>query len=43
MTSTKIDPYNHKERYLLWKEEVKEGIKDLSPKNEETLKKYLSS
>ncbi len=38
----KIDPYNHKERYLRWKEEVKDGIKDLSPKNEQTLKKYLS-
>lgn len=39
---TKIDPYNHKERYLKWKEIAKNGIYDLSIKNWETLMKYLS-
>ena len=38
----KLDPYNHKERYLKWKAIAKNGIEDLSPNNYQTLIKYLS-
>jgi hypothetical protein len=38
----KLDPYKHKERYLKWKEETKEGIEGLSDYNFQLLKKYVS-
>ena len=37
----KIDPYKHKERYLAWKESVKNGIPDISKENNDLV--YLSS
>ncbi|MBR9704632.1 phage integrase family protein [Candidatus Pacearchaeota archaeon] len=37
----KIDPYKHKERYIKWKEKTKYGIKDISIKNSDIIKKYL--
>ena len=37
----KIDPYNHKERYLSWKEKVKEGIPDISKENSDIILQYL--
>ena len=37
----KIDPYNHKERYLKWKEKTVNGIQGISPFNSEITKKYL--
>ena len=38
----KIDPYNHKERYLKWKEKTKEGIPELSRYNSDILKNYIN-
>ena len=38
----KIDPYKHKERYLKWKERVKEGIPNVSLQNSEVILQYLS-
>lgn len=38
----KLDPYNHKERYLKWKEKAEKGIEGLSLPNQDTLRKYLS-
>lgn len=38
----KIDPYNHKERYLKWKEKAKESIPELSKENSDILMSYLS-
>ena len=38
----KIDPYNHKERYLNWKKASENGINGLSPQNQAILKRYLS-
>lgn len=38
----RIDPYNHKERYLKWKEETKEEIEGLNEYNFQILKRYLS-
>jgi integrase len=38
----KLDPYKHKERYLKWKEETKDGIEGLEEQNFQLLKKYLS-
>jgi hypothetical protein len=29
----KIDPYNHKEKYLNWKEKVKDGIPGITKEN----------
>ena len=37
----KIDPYKHKEAYLKWKDEVRDGVPDLSKKNSDLLLKYL--
>ncbi len=37
----KIDPYKHKERYLRWKERVKEGIPEISPENSQIILDYL--
>lgn len=38
----KIDPYNHKEKYLGWKEKVKEGIPNLSKYNSDLGLQYLN-
>ncbi|MFA5259547.1 MAG: site-specific integrase [Candidatus Pacearchaeota archaeon] len=38
----RIDPYNHKEKYFNWKERVKNGIPDVSPKNSEIIIKYAT-
>jgi len=38
----KIDPYNHKGKYLKWKEKTKEGIPELSQENSDILRAYLS-
>jgi len=37
----KIDPYNHKEKYLAWKEKAREGIPNISRKNSELILDYL--
>ncbi|MBU4070148.1 MAG: site-specific integrase [Nanoarchaeota archaeon] len=37
----KIDPYKHKEKYLNWKEKVKEKIPEISEQNSDLLLKYL--
>ena len=37
----KIDPYKHKEKYLKWKEQVVNGIPDLSTANSDIIKKFL--
>jgi len=33
----KIDPYNHKERYLKWKKTVRKGIPNISKENSEII------
>lgn len=38
----KLDPYKHKERYLKWKEETKNGIEGIGEHNFQLLKRYLS-
>lgn len=38
----KIDPYKHKERYLAWKEKVKDGIPGLSKYNSDLTLQYLN-
>ncbi len=38
----KIDPYNHKERYLKWREEVlKSRIPEISKENSDLILRYL--
>lgn len=37
----RIDPYNHKEKYLTWKESVSKGIPGISSSNSELIMKYL--
>ncbi len=37
----KIDPYNHKEKYLRWKESVKDGIPELSKANSDMILQYI--
>jgi len=37
----KVDPYKHKERYLSWKESVKNGIPDLSETNSKIILDYI--
>ena len=39
----KIDPYNHKERYLSWKEKNKYGITGLSDSNSELIREYITN
>ena len=39
----KIDPYNHKERYLTWKEKVKDGIPELSKSNSIIILHFLDN
>jgi integrase len=38
----KIDPYNHKELYLDWKERTKESIPCISKEDSDLIKQYLS-
>ncbi len=38
----KIDPYKHKEKYLNWKERVKNGIPGISKPNSEIILQYVS-
>jgi len=38
----KIDPYKHKERFLAWKEKVKEGIPNISKENSDLTLQYLN-
>ena len=38
----KIDPYNHKERYLKWKKSVENGIPNINKENSEIILKYLN-
>ncbi|MEK6888549.1 MAG: hypothetical protein AABW80_00390 [Nanoarchaeota archaeon] len=42
MIETKIDYYNHKRKYLSWKEKAKKGIEGLSLENYNVLMRYLS-
>ena len=37
----KVDPYKHKERYLSWKESVKNGIPELSEENSKIVLDYV--
>ncbi len=37
----KVDPYQHKERYLIWKESVKNGIPDISKENSDIILDYI--
>jgi len=36
----KIDPHNHKEKYLAWKEHVKNGIPNISKENSDIILQY---
>lgn len=38
----KIDPYKHKERYLRWKERVKNGIPEMSRENSNLILQYIN-
>ena len=38
----KIDPYKHKERYLEWKESVKDGISEISKDDSDIILRYLN-
>ncbi len=38
----KIDPYRHKEKYLAWKERVKDGIPEISLENTQIILQYLN-
>ena len=38
----KIDPYKHKEKFLSWKEKVKNGIPGISKQNSATILHYIS-
>ena len=38
----KIDPYKHEERWNRWKERTADGIPDISKKNSDIIKQYLS-
>ena len=42
MNMEKIDPYNHKRRYLGWKERVKGGIQEISKENSEIILRYVN-
>jgi transposase InsO family protein len=37
----KIDPYNHRDKYLRWKEKVKEAIPNISQGSSELILQYL--
>ena len=38
----KIDPYKHKEKYIAWREKVKEGISETSKENSDLFLQYLT-
>lgn len=38
---TKIDPYKHKERFMKWKDKVKNGIPEVSQKNSDIIRAYI--
>jgi integrase len=38
----KIDPYNHKEKFLNWKQKTKEGIPGISKTNSDIILRYIS-
>jgi len=38
----KIDPYKHKERYIAWKEKVRDGIPETSKENSDLIFQYLA-
>jgi len=38
----KIDPYKHKEKFLTWKEKVKNSIPDISKQNSDIILQYIS-
>ncbi len=38
----KIDPYNHKEKYLSWKKKTRDGIAGIRETNSDILLKYIS-
>jgi len=38
----KIDPYKHKEKYLNWKEKVKDDIPNISKTNSSLILKYIT-
>ena len=38
----KIDPYKHKEKYISWREKVKEGIPETSRENSDLILQYLN-
>src|SRR3989344_1379166 len=42
MTDEKRDPYKHKERWLEWKAEAQQGIKDISKANSALILAYLN-
>ncbi len=42
INTMKIDPYHHQERYLKWKEEVKNGIPEVTPQNSEIILNYVT-
>jgi len=37
----KIDPYNHKEKYLKWKESIRDKIPNISKENSDLIKNYV--
>jgi len=38
----KIDPYNHKRRYLKWREEIKNKIPEINKDDSDLILKYLN-
>jgi integrase len=38
----KIDPYNHQEKYLAWKQKIPNGILDISKANSDVILNYIS-
>ena len=38
----KIDPYKHKERFLKWKERVKDGIPNINKENSSIIIQYIN-
>ncbi len=37
----KLDPYKHKERYINWKEKIKNGIPDIDKENSDLVLRYV--
>lgn len=38
----KIDPYHHKEKYLAWRESVKDGIPHITKENLDLINTFLN-